>query len=229
MRILKNKKKPNGYWTKDRAQEEALKFSNKRDFYTGNYSAYLFACKKKILDKICKHMPAVSYSVAELKKEALKYRTRWEFQKQSVAAYLCAYRKGILDKICKHMSPASGSSIAEREIFKIIKNTHKEVTKLRDMKVNIPNKPYIRGFELDIFVPELNKGIEFDGTYYHSFECMRKTEYKNEWSDDDIRNYHEIKDSWFASKGIQILHIKEEDWIKDKEACIKQCFDFLSR
>ena len=56
---------------------------------------------------------------------------------------------------------------------------------------------------------------------------MRRDSHKKLWSDEDIRNYHEIKDSWFASNGIQILHIKEEDWIQDKEACIKKCLDFL--
>jgi len=34
-------------------------------------------------------------------------------------------------------------------------------------------------------------------------------------------------DRYFKSKGIDILHIKEEDWVKDKDRCIKQCFLFL--
>jgi len=73
------------------------------------------------------------------------------------------------------------------------------------------------------------RGIEFDGTYYHSFEFMRKTTHKKSWPDEDIHNYHEIKDAWFASKGIQILHIKEEDWKLDKDQCIKKCLQFLDK
>ncbi len=96
------------------------------------------------------------------------------------------------------------------------------------MKVKIPNKSYIKGFEIDIFVPELNKGIEFDGKYHHSFEYMRVDPKRAKWSDNDIHNYHEIKDAWFASKGIQILHIKEEDWNKNKELCVKRCLKFLN-
>ena len=41
---------------------------------------------------------------------------------------------------------------------------------------------------------------------------MRNDKGKKLWSDEDIRNYHEIKDAWFATKGIKILHIKEEEW-----------------
>lgn len=48
------------------------------------------------------------------------------------------------------------------------------------------------------------------------------------WSDEDIRNYHQLKDDWFASKGIEILHIKEEDWNLNKESCIKTFIEFIS-
>ena len=92
----------------------------------------------------------------------------------------------------------------------------------------IPNKPYIYGFDIDIFVPELMRVIEFDGIYWHSFEQMRNDKRKAKWSDEDILNYHEIKDDYFASKGITILHIKEEDWLKDKKACINTCLKFLN-
>ena len=118
-------------------------------------------------------------------------------------------------------------SKAEKELFAAIKQIYSSTKKLRS-KVEDQLRPYIKRFEADIYVPELNKGIEFDGKYYHSFECMRLDKSKKKWSDDDIHNYHEIKDAHFASKGIQILHIKEEDWNIDKEVCIKRCLDFLS-
>lgn len=122
----------------------------------------------------------------------------------------------------------NGISKAEIELSDAIKKVHSDVRKKRDRKVKIECKPYIKGFEIDIFIPALNKGIEFDGTYYHSFDRMRADPDKIKWSDDDIRNYHPIKDSWFSSIGIQILHIKEVDWNMDKEACIKRCLDFLA-
>jgi hypothetical protein len=43
-----------------------------------------------------------------------------------------------------------------------------------DNKVKIKGKPYIHGFDIDIFIPELNIGIEFDGGYYHTFAGLKE-------------------------------------------------------
>ena len=57
---------------------------------------------------------------------------------------------------------------------------------------------------------------------------MRKDSKKKKWSDEDVRNYHEIKDSSLMNcHGVRVLHIKEEDWKLDKQACIDKCLQFL--
>jgi len=122
----------------------------------------------------------------------------------------------------------NGVSKGELELSNIIRGVYPDVKKKRDGKVKIENKPHIKGFEIDIYIPALKKGIEYDGKYYHSFERMRADPDKALWSDDDIRNYHKFKDDWFLSLGIKILHIKEEEWDLDKESCIKRCLDFLA-
>ena len=48
--------KPNGYWTKEKCQEEALKYQNKTDFDKYSCSAYDKSLKYKWLDEICYHM-----------------------------------------------------------------------------------------------------------------------------------------------------------------------------
>ena len=108
-----------------------------------------------------------------------------------------------------------------------VKSLFPSTTKLRDRKITIEGKPYMYGFDIDIFVPELMLGIEYDGGRSHSFEYMREDIYKAKWSDYDIRNYHEIKDAWFLTKGIKIIHIKEVDWKKDSDKCVKKCLEFL--
>jgi hypothetical protein len=119
-----------------------------------------------------------------------------------------------------------GSSIAEREIFALVSEIYPGTIKKRFY--NDPNNKK-RYLELDIYVPELGKSIEYDGSYYHSFEYMRKAKNENLWSDSAIITYHEDKDLYFLSIGIKILHIKEEDWDLDKQSCIKRCLDFLSQ
>lgn len=219
-------------WNDNLLQNEALKFSSYVEFYTKNSGAYQAACKRGLtfLDNICSHMSLPNnraYSKEELYYTIKSCKTRSELIEKFPSVYVIALKRDDYEDMCSHMRASRGSSKEERALLSIIKNSYGNAKSIKDRKVKILNKPYIKGFEIDIFVPELNKGIEFDGTYYHNFEHMREQKNKKLWPDEDIRNYHKIKDSWFATKGIQILHIKEEDWILDKEVCIKRCLDFL--
>jgi hypothetical protein len=170
--------------------------------------------------------PLCKWTDQELQKIALRYKNKIIFLEKEPAAYQAAYKRKILKKICSHMKNSNdGSSVPEKELFAIISSIYPSSKKIRDMKVNIPSKPHIHGFDIDILVPELKRGIEYDGKYHHSFDGLKRS--KTNWPDEDILNYHQIKDSWFAGKGIHILHIKGEDWKKDKELCIKRCLEFL--
>lgn len=119
----------------------------------------------------------------------------------------------------------NGTSKPEIELSDLVKSLYPESHKLRHTKIKIEGKPHIGRFEVDIFVPKLNKGIEFDGKYYHSFNGLKRS--RKNWPDEDIHNYHQIKDDYFKSKGINLIHIKEEDWMKDKQKCIDRCLEFL--
>ena len=211
---------------------KAKLYNRRTDFEEGDGGAYVTACKHPEYELMCSHMDSSlteEYTFEEVRDIALQYDNYFEFRKNKNGACKAAKRMGVLDQIRSHMIQLHGTSIAEKTIFLAIVTLYPTAKKIKDMTVCIPHKPYIRGFDIDVYVPELNRGIEFDGIYHHSFKYMRKTHNKRFWSDEDIRNYHELKDSWFASQGIQILHIKEEDWDMDKEACIQSCLDFLSK
>ncbi len=214
-------------WTNENLQLEALKYKTKSDFANGSRSAYFTSINRGILDKICSHMEEQihNWTNQELHDEALKYSSRGEFQKMSRTAYVIAYKRQILDKICSHMKKSCGISAEEKELLAAISKVYPSAKRLRKTKIKVNGKPHIQGFDADIYVPELNKAVEFDGTYHHSFEGLKRA--RPNWSYNDIRNYHEIKDSYFLSIGIQILHIKEQDWKKDKFTCIQKCLDFL--
>jgi hypothetical protein len=53
---MNNIRKPRGYWTKERCQEEALKYNNRKDFNIYSKSAYLRSIKNRWIDEICSHM-----------------------------------------------------------------------------------------------------------------------------------------------------------------------------
>lgn len=217
------------HWTLNKLKKEALKYKTRYEFHKKSPAAYSSACKRKLLNSICSHMEDVLnyWTLESIEQEALKYQSRWDFSRKSPGSYGAALRMGILDRICSHIKTEGSSSKPELLLFQTIKDICPTAYKLIDRKVKIIDKPYIKGFDIDIFIPELNKGIEFDGTYYHSFECMRNQKGKSLWSNEDIGSYHYLKDAWFASKEIKILHVKQEDWIKNKEECVLTCLSFL--
>jgi hypothetical protein len=215
------------FWTNEELHLEALKYKTRWEFQLGSRNAQATAQRRGIMDQICSHMEEtfVHWTFEKIQEIALLYKSRREFELNNNVAYQAASRMKIMDIVCKHMKSPKGTSLPEKELLAIIKLIYPNAKKFRDMKVNIEGKPHIKGFDLDIRIG--NKGIEFDGEYWHSFEGLKKGRNKKYWPEEDVKKYHEIKNSWFASKNIQILHIKEEDWNIDKEACIKKCLDFL--
>ena len=59
-------RKPNGYWTKEKCKDEALKFTKRVDFENGSGGAYNFATKNKWMDEICSHMKYIGNKVIRL-------------------------------------------------------------------------------------------------------------------------------------------------------------------
>jgi len=61
-------------------------------------------------------------------------------------------------------------------------------------------------YELDIYIPEKNIGIELNGVYYHSEISGHKNKY-----------YHIDKTNFFKEKNIQVMHIWDREWIENQE------------
>jgi len=218
-------------WTEKELHEIALKCNSRYEFKRNCPGGYRAAIRMGILDKICAHMGARQnerYTLEEIQTEALKYTNRSDFFEKSKGAYCAAQSRGILDIVCAHMKPSRGSSRPELELLAIIRQKYPSAKKIRDLNVKIEGKPHAHWFELDIFIEELNLGFEFDGQYHHSPEYLAK--HRRNWPLEDALNKAQIKDDWFmSSKGIKILHVNGKDWSKDKQVCIKKCFDFIKQ
>ena len=80
-------------------------------------------------------------------------------------------------------------SIKEKELSDYIKSIY----------VGEVIESYRDGLEIDIYLPELKLGFEFNGLYWHS----------EEWKE---KNYHLNKTLYFKERGIRIIHIWEDDW-----------------
>lgn len=99
---------PNGFWTKVRCKEEALKYQSRKLFLKGSPSAYVAASKHKWLPEVCAHMtllakPVGYWTEERCQEEALKFNTKSEFSKGAPSAYVIACRNKWTKKICRHM------------------------------------------------------------------------------------------------------------------------------
>lgn len=91
----------------------------------------------------------------------------------------------------------SGDSFFEKEVFLFIKS-------LYNGKVIENDRTILNPKELDIYIPDLKIGIEFNGLYWHSSEFVDK-------------NYHLNKTKMCEKKGIEVIHVFEDEWIYKKD------------
>jgi len=109
-------------------------------------------------------------------------------------------------ELCTICNPISetNTSISEKEVYKFIKEIYEgEVI-----------QSYRDGLEIDIFLPELKIGFEFNGLYWHSEEFKSKT-------------YHLDKLNYFKSKEVRIYYLWEDDWNFKREILKSQIKNWI--
>lgn len=101
--------------------------------------------------------------------------------------------------------------------FPLNENSFKEI-EIYDFIKDIYNGDIIRsyrdGLEIDIYLPNLKIGFEFNGLYWHS-ELFKS------------KDYHLEKTEHFKQKGIRIFHIWEDDWDLNKNIIKSQIKNWL--
>lgn len=80
-----------------------------------------------------------------------------------------------------------------------------DTVRLLGVSVVSPDRAAIKPLELDIHIPSHNLAIEFNGVYWHS-EATGKD-----------KDYHANKTRLCAEKGIRLLHIWEDEWLRNPE------------
>lgn len=93
--------------------------------------------------------------------------------------------------ICTICNPINNESDAQNQLMKFIESIY-------DKKI-IKNDRALIGSELDIYLPENSIAFEFNGIYWHSDFYKHK-------------DYHLNKTNLCLEKGIQLIHIWEDDW-----------------
>jgi len=113
----------------------------------------------------------------------------------------------------KFRCPKCSNKISKQE--KIISNF------LRGLNINIKtndrnillNPVTRRNLELDIWLPDMNKAIEFNGNYWHSDPVRKKCD--------------RIKKKLCEELDIDLLVITYEEWVENKEKCKSEIIKFI--
>lgn len=112
--------------------------------------------------------------------------------------------------LCPTCSYSNLFSVQEKELFNFIKNLLPPEFEIKEnsRKVIFPQ-------EVDIFIPELNLGIEYNGLYWHSDKGRKGN------------NYHFEKWEKCYDKGIHLITVWEDDWNfkKDLKKNIEQLIE----
>lgn len=103
----------------------------------------------------------------------------------------------IVCTVCNPIKKEVYYSYGEREIRDFITSIYKDTILYNSRNV-------INPYELDIYLPEKNIAIEYNGAYWHSEKHKDK-------------DYHKIKSDLCKEKGIHLIHIFDYQWIEKRE------------
>lgn len=166
-----------------------------------------------------------TYSLEEANKRLAEVNSEYEFITYSGASHKAKIRHKVCGKefSIKKAGPfilgdghcpecTTNISKAEREIFEWIKTL---CPNAEQSTRDIPNVS-----EIDILVRDKGVGIEFNGHWWHSAQCLTKIDERTgrpRMSYAEAKKYHYLKSFWCEKAGIRLIHIWDYEWANEKK------------
>lgn len=155
--------------------------------------------KERIINKIDTNLYEFLSFEKDLSTE-LKFKCKKCSEEFKILPYQFYYRINNNLSICTKCFPISeNSSISQIELFNFINENYKGLILQNDKNI-------IKPYEIDVYLPELNIGFEFNGVFWHS----------NKFKDD---KYHYKKNKLSLENSVKLYTIWEDDWNTKKEIC----------
>ncbi|HUM41638.1 MAG TPA: hypothetical protein PKI14_01655 [Fervidobacterium sp.] len=205
--------------SEDSLKESISKFTSISELTKNNPSLYGYLLRSRNLhltsDLERKHNK--KWDAESILEEAKKYRSRSDFYRANRGVKSAEIKHKVSEEVAKILPRIAGESKGEVEVRDFVKGLGIKV---------LPHFRYKRErgrrFELDVYMPDLKLGIEFDGTYWHSNKLMQSRGY-------DSKSHHrKMKIDYFKSLGIKILFIEEALWTALKSHTLSQIVDFIN-
>jgi hypothetical protein len=127
-----------------------------------------------------------------------------------ILPYQFYYRVNAKINICTNCFPISANaSISQIEIYNFIKANY-------EGEIILDAKNIISPYEIDIYLPKINVGFEFNGVWWHSEKFKSN-------------NYHLKKIEHSQSNNVKLFTVWEDDWITKREICQSFILNKLSQ
>lgn len=111
-----------------------------------------------------------------------------------------------------------GKSRPEEFISNKIKEYYEKEIDVNNINT-IRNERTNRFMELDIYLPDIKLAIEYNGKYFHTDEMIRA---RSEGRFNTAKEYHDFKIKMCEKENIHLIHIDENDWLKDSNKILKE-------
>jgi hypothetical protein len=151
-----------------------------------------------------------------LSTEYINARTKYEWECARSHTWLATannVQKGTWCPSCSGDGP-NQKSMPEYQMFEHIKS------QFPDARNRVRGLLKSRRFELDIYVPSLEKAIEFDGDHWHHSEWAKAR---------GVPERDARKDAQCLEAGIELLRVRWSDYIRDPEVALRRCSSFLNK
>lgn len=121
---------------------------------------------------------------------------------------------------CPYCNPPKGSSMYEKQVVRFLKTIYSGKIEENNRTVLTPSieKTWINPHEIDIWIPDLNYAIEFNGTYHHADPRFFKENdiVKGNFLAKDVWKSDNIKIEAFNKLNIEYSIIWQYDWTQDQ-------------
>lgn len=115
-----------------------------------------------------------------------------------------SFLRGGRCKACKY-------STGEGQVYRLIKHLVPSERVIQSERSILPNRS-----EIDIYLPDRNLGIEYDGLVYHTVEHFLNDK-RRKWTKAKAQARQEWKTNECEKQGIRLIHIFEDEWLEHQD------------